>query len=66
MKNIYILGGNGLIGKQIVKLYSTDNVNIFWKRISHTIIESPQSFMIKCLYQNIQVIEIKHYAIMAA
>ena len=29
MKNIYILGGNGLIGKQIVKLYSTDNVNIF-------------------------------------
>jgi len=29
MKNIYILGGNGLIGKEIVKLYSIDNVNIF-------------------------------------
>ncbi len=29
MKNIYILGGNGLIGKEIVKLYSKDKVKIF-------------------------------------
>lgn len=29
MKNIYILGGNGLIGREITKLYSKDNVNIF-------------------------------------
>ena len=27
-KNIYILGGNGLIGKELVKLYAKENVKI--------------------------------------